>query len=523
MSNTEQRDGTKRYAQAKAEENGEEAPEEETEKDKDEPDSITFLDTPGHAAFSSMRIRGAQMTDIALIIIAADDGVQEQTIESIKAAKNADVSIIVVVNKIDKRNANVDRIHQQLLQHEVVVETLGGPTPCIPVSALTGEGLDVLEQAILLQAAVLELRAPLDGQGEATVVESKHVKGRGALSTLIVRGGTLRVGDVFVCGNSKGKIRGIVNDQGKAITEAPPSTVVEVSGFEEVQPAGTDLIVCPSEDRARAVLNFRIQKTVEFAAKLKDKPKKSDAAPGEPVLDAEGNPVPPEEGEGDEEATEEGDEAAEDSVEYFNAIIKADVDGSIEAIKAALSVIPSNEVAMKIIKSGVGAVSPADVEMAELSDSVILSFGMKVPSKVGTLADSKKVTVYEASIIYNMVDKIKKFLSTKLKPTELIEQQGLAEILEIFTIDTPEGDQAIAGCRVIEGSIKRNSRARILRGGDSDIVHDATITSLRQFKSTVAESRKGTECGIALGSFEDYQKGDRIQAITVRYIPRSLE
>eukprot|EP01112_Ceratiomyxa_fruticulosa_P019462 TRINITY_DN6371_c0_g2_i1.p1 TRINITY_DN6371_c0_g2~~TRINITY_DN6371_c0_g2_i1.p1 ORF type:complete len:749 (+),score=170.84 TRINITY_DN6371_c0_g2_i1:370-2616(+) len=472
-------------------------------------ESIVFLDTPGHAAFSTMRERGARLTDIALLIIAVDDGVQEQTIESINAATKADVPIIVVITKIDKEG-DADKIVRTLLTHNIVVEEFGGKIPVVKVSARTGEGLNDLINTILIQSAFMDLKAPVDGECDAHVIESKVVTGKGYTATLIVRVGTLKMGDWFIAGRVVGRIRHMSDDTGKDITEATPSTVVEISGSDGAIMPGDDFIVVDSEEKALKIKRIR-EDALSVLEARKARMLSKDFVP---VIATE-------------EDIEEYDQNKKNpqpkgpEKPIVNAIIKTDVAGSIEALKGSIAALPTGEVEMKVIKGSIGPVTEEDIDLATLSNSLILAFNIRVPSKTQTILQEKGIQLIQSPIIYTIMDNVRKLLTEKVEPMTVTEQASISEVLEVFMVDAKSGETAVAGCRVIEGTIKKNARVRVLR--EEVVVHDGVIESLRQFKSNVMESKKGTECGIILQGFDGYKKGDKLQTYIVKKVPRSLE
>jgi translation initiation factor IF-2 len=451
-------------------------------------EKITFLDTPGHAAFTAMRARGAQVTDIVVLVVAADDGIMPQTVEAIQHARAAGVPIIVAINKIDKYDANPDKIRQALLQHEIVVESLGGDTLDIEVSAKNRTNLDKLEEAIILQAEVLELKANPNRSAEGVVIESMLDKGRGAVATVLVTRGTLRVGDIFVSGAESGRVRALIDDKGNNLKEAGPAQPVAVLGATGAPLSGDDFLVVESEARAREISAYRQRQ-------LKEKT----AAPVARVsLEAM------------------LDKLKTKEVQELPVVIKADVHGSAEAVASALTAMNTDEVAVKVLLSGVGGVSESDVALAEASKAPILAFNVRAAGKARTMAEQQGVEIRYYSVIYDLVDDIKAALSGMLSPEIRETLVGVAEVKEVFNA----GKGKAAGCIVLEGSARSDVRARVLR--DDVVVHDGKVSSLRRFRDEVKEVAAGTECGITIENFNDVKAGDRIEMYTVEERARTL-
>ncbi|ALE52508.1 translation initiation factor IF-2 [Candidatus Thioglobus autotrophicus] len=439
---------------------------------------ITFIDTPGHAAFSKMRSRGANATDLIILVVAADDGVMPQTIESIKHAKKAGVPIIVAINKIDKEGADLDKIKQVLSTHDVISEDWGGDVMMVPVSAHTGEGIDALLEAITLTAEVLEFSAVAKGPANGTVLEARLEKGRGKVTTILVQSGTLKKGDIMIAGLEYGKVKQIVNDQGKVLKEAGPSTPVEVLGLSGVPNSGDEVLVVESERKAREVADFR--KTKEREAELQ----RQQASKMENFL----------------QKMEEGD------VSTVNVLLKSDVRGSAQALVEALEELSTDEVRVKVVSSGVGGISNTDITLAATSEALVLGFNVRADTMARKMADSEGVRIEYYSIIYNLIDDVKAIMSGLLSPALSENIIGIANVKDVFR-SQKLGD--IAGCMVQEGVVRRDSPIRVLR--DSVVIFEGELESLRRFKDDVKEVKSGTECGIGVAGYNDVQPGDQIE------------
>ena len=450
---------------------------------------ITFIDTPGHEAFTAMRARGAQATDLVVLVVAADDGVQPQTIEAINHARAAKVPILVAINKCDMPGADPDRVRNELLSHEIVTEQMGGDTLCIEVSALKKENLDKLEEAILLQAELLELKANPGREAQGVVVESKIETGRGPVATVLVQRGTLRQGDVFVAGAIWGRVRALLDDRGNAIDEAAPSAPVEVLGLQGAPEAGDDFSVVENEARAREVSSFRQRRARDERV-----------APGQ-------------------RATVDDMFSAIDvaQAETVAVIIKADVQGSAEAIKAALERLATDEVAVAVLHAGIGGINESDVTLAKASNALIVGFNVRANPQAREIANRDKVDIRYFSIIYEVVDELRDMLSGLLSPSRREVFLGYAEIRKVFNI-TKVG--RVAGCMITEGLVKRGSGVRVLR--DDVVVHTGKLSSLKRFKDEVREVREGYECGMAFESFNDLQEGDRVECFEIVEEARTL-
>jgi translation initiation factor IF-2 len=450
---------------------------------------ITFLDTPGHEAFTAMRARGAKVTDVVIIVVAADDGVMPQTEEAIKHAKAGDVPIIIAVNKIDKENADPDRVKQELSKFEVIPEDWGGDTQFIPVSALTGQGVDELLESILLQTEMLELKAVATGAASGAVIESRLDKGRGPIASILVQGGTLNKGDVILSGHEFGRVRAMIDDNGNEVTTAGPSTPVEVLGLSGTPNAGDEMIVVPDEKKAREIALFRQGKYRET------KMAQQQASKLENVMNQ----------------MQEGETIS------LNLMIKADVQGSSEALVDALSRLSNEEVKVSIVSHGVGGITESDINLAMASGAVVIGFNVRADASARKLVDSEGIDLRYYSIIYDVIDDVKAAISGLLSP-EIREQIiGIAEVREVFR--SPKfGD--IAGCMVTSGHIKRSSPIRVLR--DNVVVYEGELESLRRFKDDVNEVKSGTDCGIGVKNYNDVQPGDQIEVFERVSVERKI-
>jgi len=449
---------------------------------------ITFLDTPGHEAFTAMRARGAQATDIAILVVAADDGVMPQTIESIKHAKAAGVPIIVAINKIDKHEADPNRVRTELLQHEVFVESMGGEVLDVEVSAKTHQGLDKLLETILLQAEVLELKANVDGRAEGLVIEAKLDRGRGAVATVLVQRGTLHVGDIVVAGTEWARVRALINDKGEQVKSALPSSPVEVLGFSGVPNAGDRFSVVETEARAREVTEYR-QRAI----------REKTAGGGATSLEQMMNQL----------------KIA--GISKFPLIIKGDVQGSVEAIVASLNKLSTDEVSAQILMSGVGGITESDVTLASASGAIIIGFNVRANKQAADLAQRDGIEIRYYNIIYDLVDDVKSAMSGLLAPERRETFIGYAEILEVFQI-TKVGK--VAGCRVTEGIVERGAGVRLLR--DNVVIHEGKLKTLKRFKDEVKDVQVGQECGMAFENYEDIRQGDVIECFRVETVQRTL-
>ncbi|MGN9824283.1 translation initiation factor IF-2 [Proteus mirabilis] len=451
---------------------------------------ITFLDTPGHAAFTSMRARGAQVTDIVVLVVAADDGVMPQTIEAIQQAKAANVPVVVAVNKIDKPEADPDRVKTELSQYGILPEDWGGETQFIHVSAKQGLGIDELLDAILLQAEVLELKAVKEGMASGVVIESYLDKGRGPVATILVREGTLNKGDIVLCGFEYGRIRAMRNELGKEVQSAGPSMPVEILGLSNVPSAGDEATVVRDEKKAREVALYRQGKFREVKLARQQKSKLENMFAN----------------------MEEG------KVSELNIVLKTDVQGTCEAITDALVKLSTDEVKLKIIGSGVGGITETDATLAAASDAIILGFNVRADASARRIIEQESVDLRYYSVIYSLIDEIKSAMSGMLEPEYKQEIMGLAEVRDVFK--SPKFG-AIAGCMVVEGNIKRNNPIRVLR--DNVVIYEGELESLRRFKDDVNEVRNGMECGIGVKNYNDVRVGDMIEVFQVIEIKRSID
>ena len=450
---------------------------------------ITFLDTPGHAAFTSMRARGAKATDIVVLVVAADDGVMPQTIEAIQHAKAAGAPLVVAVNKIDKPEANPDRVEQELLQHEVISEKFGGDVQFVPVSAKKGTGVDDLLDAILLQSEVLELTAVKDGMASGVVIESYLDKGRGPVATILVQSGTLRKGDIVLCGFEYGRVRAMRDENGKEIDEAGPSIPVEVLGLSGVPAAGDEATVVRDEKKAREVALHRQGKFREVKLARQQKAKLENMFSN----------------------MTEGD------VAELNIIVKADVQGSVEAIIQSLQELSTDEVKVKVVGSGVGGISETDATLAAASNAIMVGFNVRADASARRIIEAENIDLRYYSIIYELLNDVKAAMSGMLQPEFKQEIIGLAEVRDVFK--HPKFG-AIAGCMVTEGIVKRNNPIRVLR--DNVVIFEGELESLRRFKDDVSEVRNGMECGIGVKNYNDVKVGDQIEVFEVVEIKRSI-
>ena len=450
---------------------------------------ITFLDTPGHAAFTSMRARGAKATDIVVLVVAADDGVMPQTIEAIQHAKAAGAPLVVAVNKIDKPEANPDRVEQELLQHEVISEKFGGDVQFVLVSAKKGMGIDDLLDAILLQSEVLELTAVKDGMASGVVIESYLDKGRGPVATILVQSGTLHKGDIVLCGFEYGRVRAMRDENGQEINEAGPSIPVEVLGLSGVPAAGDEATVVRDEKKAREVALHRQGKFREVKLARQQKAKLENMFSN----------------------MTEGD------VAELNIIVKADVQGSVEAIIQSLQELSTDEVKVKVVGSGVGGISETDATLAAASNAIMVGFNVRADASARRIIEAENIDLRYYSIIYELLNDVKSAMSGMLQPEFKQEIIGLAEVRDVFK--HPKFG-AIAGCMVTEGIVKRNNPIRVLR--DNVVIFEGELESLRRFKDDVSEVRNGMECGIGVKNYNDVKVGDQIEVFEVVEIKRSI-
>jgi translation initiation factor IF-2 len=453
---------------------------------------ITFIDTPGHAAFSQMRARGANVTDVVVLVVAADDGVMEQTIEAINHAKAAEVPLIVAINKIDKPDAKPDRVRSELLQHGIVVEQMGGDNLSVEVSAKNNINIDKLEELILLQAELLDLKANPDRPAQGAVIEAKIETGRGPVATVLVQKGTLKVGDIFVAGSEWGKVRALIDFEGKKCEKAPPSSPVEVLGFTGTPAPGDDFVVVENETRAKDVAEFRKSKQKFIKA----------GAVKKITLDQLLSQA-----------------AASGKMKELSVIVKSDVQGSLEAISQSLTKLTQDneEVSVKVIHTGVGAINESDISLAAATNALVIGFNVRANPQARDIATRSGIQIRYYSVIYNIIDDIKLMLSGLLSPTLREKFLGNAQIREVFNI-TKVGK--VAGCFVTEGQVKRGANVRLLR--DNVVIHEGKLKTLKRFKDEVKEVKEGYECGMAFENYNDIRAGDVIECFEVETIARQL-
>jgi len=450
---------------------------------------ITFIDTPGHEAFTAMRARGAKVTDIVVLVVAADDGVMPQTVEAINHAKAAGVPLIVAINKIDKPDADPNRVRTELLQHEIVVESMSGETLEVEVSATKRMGLDKLLEAISLQAELLDLKANPDRSAEGFVIEAKLERGRGPVGTLLVQRGTLHVGDIVVAGASWGRVRALIDDLGENVSLAGPSVPVEVLGFDSAPEAGDQFAVVENEARAREITDYRVRKRREALGSA------GSARTLEQMM---------------QQLKEEGRKE-------FPLVVKGDVQGSIEAIAGALKKLGTDEVEARIVHSGVGGITESDISLAGASKAVVVGFNVRANAQAKLAADQSGVEIRYYNIIYNLVDDVKSAMSGMLSPTLREIFLGNAQILEVFNISKIG---KVAGCRVTDGKVERGAKVRLIR--DNVVIHEGTLSTLKRFKDEVREVPAGQECGMAFANYQDIRPGDVIECFNIETIARSL-
>jgi len=450
---------------------------------------ITFLDTPGHEAFTAMRARGAKATDIVILVVAADDGVMPQTKEAIAHAKAAEVPIVVAITKVDKPEANPDRVKQELVAESVIPEEYGGDVPFVPVSAKTGEGIDSLLENVLLQAEVLELKAPVNAPAKGLVVEAQLDKGKGPIATVLVQSGTLKRGDVVLAGTAYGRVRAMLDENGKPAKEAGPSIPVEIQGLSEVPGAGEEVLVLPDERKAREIALFR-------QGKFRDvKLARQQAAKLENML----------------EQMSEGD------VKSLPLIIKADVQGSQEALVHSLQKLSTDEVRVQVVHAAVGGITESDVNLATASKAVIIGFNTRADAGARKLAEHQGIDIRYYNIIYDAVDEVKAAMSGMLSPEKREETTGLVEVRQVFHVPKVG---AVAGCMVLDGFVKRNSLVRVLRA--NVVIFSGELDSLKRFKDDVKEVKQGFECGLSIKNFNDVQEGDQLEVYEITEVARTL-
>jgi len=449
---------------------------------------ITFLDTPGHEAFTAMRARGANATDIVVLVVAADDGVMPQTKEAVAHAKAAGVPIVVAINKIDKPEANPERVKTELVAEEVVPEEYGGESPFISVSAKTGQGIDDLLENVLLQAEVLELKAPVEALAKGLVVEARIDKGRGPVATVLVQSGTLRKGDIILAGSAFGRVRAMIDENGRSVETAGPSIPVEILGMTEVPQAGDEMMVLGDERKAREIALFR-------QGKFRDvRLAKQQAAKLENIFENMG-----------------------DGVQTLSLIIKSDVQGSQEALAAAMQKLSNDEVKVNIVHAAVGAITESDINLAIASKAVVIGFNVRADQQAKRLAEGNGVDLRYYTIIYDAVDEVKSAMQGMLAPERRENAIGLVEIRQVFKVSRLGN---IAGCMVLEGTIKRSAQIRLLR--DNVVLWTGELDSLKRFKDDAKEVKEGFECGLTLKNYDDIQEGDQLEVFEIQEIARTL-
>ncbi|MDD9841227.1 MAG: translation initiation factor IF-2, partial [Alphaproteobacteria bacterium] len=451
---------------------------------------VSFIDTPGHAAFTSMRARGAKVTDIVVLVVAADDGVKPQTIEALSHAKAAQVPIIVALNKMDKAEADPKRVKNELLAHEIIAEDMGGETQFVEISALKGEGLAALLESILLQAELLELKANPDREANGVVIEAKLEKGRGTVATILIQRGTLRTGDIFVVGEESGRVRALLNDRGEELMAATPSMPVEILGANGVPAAGDMFNVMENEAKAREIANYRQNKarhtrTTNAARSSLDQMLK---------------------------------QIKETDMKELLLVIKTDVQGTAEAITQAIEELSNEEVRARVIHAGVGGVTESDITLAAASQAPVIGFNVRANAQARNLAEQTGIEIRYYNVIYDLVDDMKAAMAGLLTPDKREIRLGNAEILEIFDISK---SNKIAGCRVADGLVRRGARVRLIR--DDVVVHEGHLNSLRRFKDEVKEVNAGQECGMGVENYEDLKPGDVIECYEIEEIARTLD
>ncbi|MDI5933298.1 translation initiation factor IF-2 [Halomonas kalidii] len=450
---------------------------------------VTFLDTPGHAAFTAMRARGAKATDVVILVVAADDGVMPQTVEAIEHSKAAEVPLVVAVNKIDKPGADPDRVKNELSQHGVISEEWGGDTQFVHVSAKTGEGIDALLEAVLLVSEVLELKAVPEAPGKGVVVESRLDKGRGPVATVLVQNGTLKKGDIVLAGLHYGRVRALTNELGQQVDAVGPAMPVEIQGLDGTPDAGDDFMVLADEKKAREIANFRQGKYREVRLARQQKAKLENMF----------------------------SQMGQDEVAKVNIVLKADVQGSLEAIKGALEELSTDEVQVAVVSSGVGGITGTDANLALASEAIVVGFNVRADVAAREIIEREGLDLRYYSVIYQLIDEVKQAMSGMLAPEWKEEIVGVAEVRDVFR--APKIG-AVAGCMVVEGSVFRNKKIRVLR--DNVVIYEGELESLRRFKDDVQEVRNGMECGIGVKNYNDVQVGDKIEVFDQVKVERTL-
>ncbi len=451
---------------------------------------VTFIDTPGHEAFTAMRARGAKVTDIVVLVVAADDGVMPQTVEALNHAKAAGVPMIIAINKIDKPQSDPNRVRTDLLQHEIVVESMGGETLEVPVSALKRTNLDKLLEAINLQSEILDLKANPNRSAEGIVIEAKLERGRGPVGTVLVQRGTLKVGDIVVAGMAWGRVRALLDDHGNHIVKAGPSVPAEILGFDSAPEAGEQFSVVENEARAREITDYRLRKRRE-------------------TLGSAGTP----------RTLEQMMQSLKDAAgqKEFNLLVKGDVQGSVEAIVGSLKKLGTDEVIARIVHTGVGGITESDVALANASKAIVLGFNVRANTQAKQAADQQGIEIRYYNIIYDLVDDVKQAMSGLLAPTKKEVFLGYATVKQVFNISKVG---KVAGCQVTEGKVERGAKVRLLR--DNVVIHEGSLSILKRFKDDVKEVTAGQECGMSFANYQDLREGDQIECFQVEIIARTL-
>ncbi len=449
---------------------------------------VTFLDTPGHEAFTQLRARGAKLTDIVILVVASDDGVMPQTIEAIHHAKAAGVPIVVAINKMDKSGANPDRVKQELIQYEVIPEDWGGDVMCVLISALTGQGIDSLIDAVLLQAEVLELRAPVNTPAKAVVIESRLDKGRGSVVTVLIQSGTLHKGDMVLAGTTYGRVRAMINERGEQVQSAGPSMPVELLGLTDIPAAGDDMIVVSDERKAREIASFRQDKQRQEKIARQQSTKLDNLFSG----------------------------IAEGEVKTLPVVIKSDVQGSFEAITNSLERLSTDEIKVQVIHAAVGGINESDINLAVASGAIVIGFNSRADSNAKKLAENNGVEIRYYNIIYEIIDDVKAAMTGMLSPVHQESIIGNVSVRQLFSV----GKTVIAGCMVTDGVIRRNSKVRVIR--DSLVIHSGELSSLKRFKDDVKEVKNGYECGLSISDYNDLKEGDIIEVFEIVEVKRII-
>ncbi|KAJ3333407.1 hypothetical protein HDU76_008431 [Blyttiomyces sp. JEL0837] len=470
---------------------------------------ITFLDTPGHAAFTAMRARGAQVTDIIVLVVAGDDGVMPQTVEAIHHSRSADVPLIVAINKCDKPGVNLSKVKEGLLRHEVVLEDYGGEIPAVEVSGLTGKGLDNLEETILAVAELADIRGDPAGPVEAVIVESKIQRGKGNTATIVVQRGTLKSGDILVAGTTWCKVRMLTDENGRMVKEAGPSMPIETIGWKDLPAAGDFVLQAKDEETAKTVVEHR-KVTLDRSEIVKSIDEMNEKRLKEKQLQQQ------------DDKNSVKDEEVKDGAKTLEIILKADVHGSLEALTDAIKGLPSHEVRVNIISSGVGPVTDSDIALAEATKARIVAFNVTLEKKIATAAGMKKIPILNHKVIYHLLDDLKESMADMLPPEEVIEVIGEADILQVFSINVKGKDpDFIAGCRIMTGKVLRSSNVRVIRAGE--IIFDGKIKTFKHHKKDINEASKGLECGMAFEGFADFAAGDKVSGYTITHRRRKIQ